>query len=47
MPQTEAPASGVDGAFAEDFYPRWVDAWNSHHAERVLALMTEDIAYRR
>jgi ketosteroid isomerase-like protein len=47
VPQTEAPASAVDGAFAEDFYPRWVDAWNSHHAERVLALMTEDIAYRR
>ena len=25
--------------------PRWVDAWNSHEVDRVLALMSEDIEY--
>src|SRR6266446_3534665 len=45
MPQTEAPAPAVDAAFVQAFFPRWLDAWNSHDADRVLALMTEDIAY--
>lgn len=45
MPQTEASAPAVDTAFVEDFFPRWLDAWNSHDAERLLPLMTEDIAY--
>ena len=45
MPQTEAPAPAVDTAFVEDFFPRWLDAWNSHDADRLLALMTEDIVY--
>jgi steroid delta-isomerase-like uncharacterized protein len=29
-----------------DFEGRFVRAWNSHQADRVLALMTEDIEYR-
>ena len=29
-----------------DFTPRWLEAWNSHEADRLLALMTEDIEYR-
>jgi steroid delta-isomerase-like uncharacterized protein len=29
-----------------DFTPRWLEAWNSHEVERLLALMTEDIEYR-
>jgi steroid delta-isomerase-like uncharacterized protein len=45
MPQTEAPAPAVDAAFVQDFFPRWLDAWNSHDADRLLALMTEDITY--
>ena len=45
MPQTEAAAPAVDTAFVEDFFPRWLDAWNSHEADRLLALMTEDVAY--
>src|SRR6478735_855187 len=45
MPPTEAAAPAVDTAFVQDFFPRWLDAWNSHDADRVLALMTEDIAY--
>ena len=45
MPQTEAPAPAVDVAFVNDFFPRWLEAWNSHDADRLLALMTEDIGY--
>ena len=45
MAQTEAAAPAVDTAFVEDFFPRWLDAWNSHDADRLLALMTEDITY--
>lgn len=29
-----------------DFVPRWLDAWNSHEADRVLALVTEDVEIR-
>jgi steroid delta-isomerase-like uncharacterized protein len=29
-----------------DFTPRWLEAWNSHEVDRLLALMTEDIEYR-
>jgi steroid delta-isomerase-like uncharacterized protein len=29
-----------------EFVQRWLEAWNSHEADRVLALMTEDIEYR-
>jgi steroid delta-isomerase-like uncharacterized protein len=35
----------VDRAFLDDFVPRWEAAWNSHQADRVLELMTEDIVY--
>ena len=28
-----------------DFAGRWLDAWNSHEVDRVLALMTEDVEY--
>ena len=45
MPQTEASAPAVDTAFVQDFFPRWLDAWNSHDADRLLPLMTEDISY--
>ena len=29
----------------EDFLQEYLDAWNSHEAERLLALMSEDIVY--
>ena len=29
-----------------DFTPRWLEAWNSHEVDRLLALMSEDIEYR-
>lgn len=29
-----------------DFTPQWLEAWNSHEVDRLLALMTEDIEYR-
>jgi len=29
-----------------DFATRWIDAWNSHEVDRLLALMSEDIEYR-
>jgi steroid delta-isomerase-like uncharacterized protein len=45
MPPTEAVAPTIDAAFVEDFFPRWLDAWNSHEEDRLLALMTEDITY--
>jgi steroid delta-isomerase-like uncharacterized protein len=45
MPPTEAAAPAVDLAFVEDFIPRWLDAWNSHDADRLLALMTADVTY--
>ena len=32
--------------WVRDFTPRWLEAWNSHEVDRLLALMTEDIDYR-
>ena len=29
-----------------DFATQWIDAWNSHEVDRLLALMSEDIEYR-
>ena len=29
-----------------DFATRWLDAWNSHEVDQLLALMTEDVEYR-
>ena len=35
----------IDSAFLEDFGQRWLEAWNSQDAEKVLACMAEDIVY--
>ncbi len=32
--------------WTRDFATRWLDAWNSHEVDRLLALMSEDIEYR-
>jgi steroid delta-isomerase-like uncharacterized protein len=41
------PATTTEGAFSaefvRDFVQRWLDAWNSHDPERVVALCTEDV----
>jgi steroid delta-isomerase-like uncharacterized protein len=29
-----------------DFVPRWLEAWNSHQADQVLAFLTEDVEVR-
>jgi steroid delta-isomerase-like uncharacterized protein len=46
MAQNQATlAEPVDRAFVDDFAERWLEAWNSHDAEKVLALMADDIVY--
>jgi steroid delta-isomerase-like uncharacterized protein len=42
MIETQQP---LDPGWLEDFMQRWEGAWNSHEAERLLELMTEDIVY--
>ena len=47
--QAEVTAAAPAEASIEwirDFEQRFQDAWNSHQADRVLVLMTEDIEYR-
>jgi steroid delta-isomerase-like uncharacterized protein len=36
---------GVDPAWVADFAQRWLEAWNSHEPDTLLALMTDDIVY--
>ncbi len=43
--QDLATSAGVDAARVGDFADRWLEAWNSHEPERLLALMTDDILY--
>jgi steroid delta-isomerase-like uncharacterized protein len=45
MAETTEVAPELDPAWVEDFAQRWLEAWNSHEPERLLALMTEDIVY--
>lgn len=46
MAETSAPSNaGIDMDFLAGFIQRWEAAWNSHQADRVLELMTEDIVY--
>jgi steroid delta-isomerase-like uncharacterized protein len=42
-PVTEATTS-IE--WIRDFGQRWLQAWNSHEVQRVLALMTDDVEYR-
>jgi len=56
MSETQVPGAGaVTSAethaspsieWIREFTQRWLEAWNSHEPDRVLALMTEDIEYR-
>lgn len=36
-------SGAIDRVFAEEFHQRWLEAWNSHDAEKVLACLAEDI----
>jgi steroid delta-isomerase-like uncharacterized protein len=46
MAETSLDAgAGLDPGFATEFAERWAAAWNSHDPDRLLALMTDDIAY--
>ena len=42
---TATTAAGIDREWVDDFAQRWLDAWNSHEPDTLLALMTEDIVY--
>lgn len=42
--QTGTAAPSVE--WIREFVARWLDAWNSHRADRVLALLTEDVEAR-
>ena len=35
----------VDADFVRSFARRWVEAWNSHEPERILALCTRDVLW--
>ena len=43
---TAAASAEASIEWIRDFEQRFQDAWNSHQADRVLVLMTEDIEYR-
>jgi steroid delta-isomerase-like uncharacterized protein len=48
MPETtqiSQTRQDLDPAWVEDFAKQWLEAWNSHQPDRLLALMTEDIVY--
>ena len=45
QPETVSDAT-TSIEWIRDFAQRWLQAWNSHEVDRVLALMTEDIEYR-
>jgi steroid delta-isomerase-like uncharacterized protein len=40
------PLSGSSIDWIREFVARWLDAWNSHEADRVLAFLTEDVEVR-
>jgi hypothetical protein len=49
--ETSIPPETVSAAptsieWIRAFVPRWLEAWNSHEADRLVALMTDDIEYR-
>lgn len=35
----------IDAAFAEDFAREWIEAWNSHDLDRILAHYRDDFAF--
>ena len=45
MAQKTASPPELDSKWVEDFAQRWLDGWNSHEPDTLLALMTDDIVY--
>ncbi len=45
MAQKTATAPSVDKEWVGEFAQRWLEGWNSHDPDRLLALMTDDIVY--
>jgi steroid delta-isomerase-like uncharacterized protein len=43
--QDVATREGADPAWVADFIERWTNAWNTHDADALLSLMTDDIVY--
>jgi hypothetical protein len=47
---SETPTTTSEAApsieWVHSFAQQWLDAWNSHEVDRLLALMTDDIEYR-
>ena len=43
---TVSGAAPTSSEWIREFGERWLEAWNSHEADRLLALMTDDIEYR-
>jgi steroid delta-isomerase-like uncharacterized protein len=41
----QAPPTTVDAAFVRSFTQRWVDGWNAHDADSLLALCTDDVSW--
>lgn len=46
--RSEQRAAGDQGSidWVREFVGRWLEAWNSHRADRVLSFMTEDVQIR-
>ena len=45
MAQQTTTSQAVDREWLDDFLTRWEAAWDTHDADNVLALMTDDIEY--
>lgn len=43
--QNPETIGAVDPTWLRGFAVQWLEAWNSHQPDRLLALMTEDIVY--
>ena len=43
--QAVVTSDAPDAVWLREFTDRWLEAWNSHEPERLLALMTDDIVY--
>ncbi|CAD7696312.1 unnamed protein product [Ostreobium quekettii] len=41
-PQTPEPPTMIDSEFARGFAEEWIEAWNSHDLDRILAHYTDD-----
>jgi len=45
-PESAVAREAPSADWLRDFISRWLDAWNSHEADRVLTFLTEDVEIR-